>query len=766
MAYGARTWVPFGFGLLCGAFIGLLLFSFDDTPTATPGPSTVQVSEKWRVQLQRPAIPPNAQQNQATKVVRARFAATELGIRDKLMVIMLAQSALSVAINASIGNYVPRLQIYADASRIDADMSALTNLLPYRLNGVGSQRPHMHVLNSIFDQALHESYDWFFFMPDTTYVNPFELMRVASSLNWNRPVALGHADAEGNCVLQAGVLLSNAAMQLLIQQRHQCNTIVAASDHQAFEMCVRHATNLICRQSDQGQLYRWWRVEESGETGSAVHDHVHWLATSREFNSSLSVSPLLSEQDAATLHRHFLNVEIERIGIKVKEIEKRVHVFSNETSRGPSWPVGSLSPVRPPNRYQVPVWEYFTDLEIFRNEPNQNTLVAVARRKIEVELEDGEAPSGEQFDPRTMEFVKLRNGYRAFNARRGMEYILDLEYRQVRPRAAGVEAGATLVKRVRVCRPIHFTELLHQVPYVKEDTDITIVVPVESNEEADAARALLGRHMRLCLSASSMIDSRQTRLVLAVRGVDQITTHRLSEECKSWQTDTALLPLRPQSNAMIEAAALDEAIDHFGQQMIYVLLSPHADYQREFLDRVFFPVPFAEFHPLVVGVDRILNKANEQRSNSPDLPARKPSNSSDSGISFDLTSPESLASRMEYLRTAVPPAVTSLVALYGADYTNARGKLAQKAADGDATRLLDLSAIFLGQSDVHMLRTIEPSLRIRYHSRTCSNDLSPADLARCQVSRKQSFGTKSQLANTLFGNLDDLRLLRESEGLA
>lgn len=37
---------------------------------------------------------------------------------------------------------------------------------------------------------------------------------------------------------------------------------------------------------------------------------------------------------------------------------------------------------------------------------------------------------------------------------------------------------------------------------------------------------------------------------------------------------------------MIEAAALDEAIDHFGQQMIYVLLSPYADYQREFLDRV------------------------------------------------------------------------------------------------------------------------------------------------------------------------------------
>ncbi|KAI6235420.1 Hexosyltransferase [Aphelenchoides besseyi] len=814
MVYGPRTWVPFGFGLICGTFLALVLFTSKDVSTIQIESPEVQISENWKVQLQKPNALPIVQPNQTPKVIRARFAATELGIRDKLMVVMLAQSALSVTLNASIGGYVPRLQIYADAARIDADMSALTNLLPYRLNGVNGQRAHIHVLNSIFDQALHESYDWFYFMPDTTYVNPFELMRLTSSLNWNRPVALGHSDSNGNCIFQAGVLLSNAAIQLLIQQRHQCNTILATSDHQAFEMCVRHATGLTCHQTEQGQTYRWWRVEESGETGSAVHDHVHWLATSREFNSSLSVSPLLSEQDAVTLHKHFVSVEIERIGRQTVEIEKQVRNFANETSQGPSWPVGALSPARPPSRYQVPVWEYFTDLEIFRNEPNQNTrpltgndaldireVVAVARRKIEVELEDGDAPVGEVFNSRLMEFVKLRNGYRVFNALRGMEYILDLEYRHVRPKVSSVENGATILKRVRVCRPIHFTELLHQVPYVKEDTDITIVVPVESNDEAEAARALLGRHMRLCLSALTMIDSRQTRLVLAVRGLDQITTHRLSEEllhlkrkCKSWQTDTALLPLRPQSNAMIEAAALDEAIDHFGQQMIYVLLSPHADYQREFLDRVrintirhfqvFFPIPFAEFHPLVVGMDRLLNKANEQRSQTNSFTIKKSNTTNDSGISFDVTTAEALASRMEYLRSAVPNAVNTrplvvhkdrgffdtndfnVVALYGTDYINARGKLAQKAADGDATRLLDLSAIFLGQSEVHLLRTIEPSLRIRYHARACSTDLSPADLARCQVSRKQSFGAKAQLANTLFGNLDDLQLLRESEHLS
>lgn len=86
-------------------------------------------------------------------MVRARFAATELGVRERLIVVVLAQSALSVALNASVGPHVPRLQVYADAARIDADMSALSNLIPYRLNALTGQRSHVHILNSIADQV-------------------------------------------------------------------------------------------------------------------------------------------------------------------------------------------------------------------------------------------------------------------------------------------------------------------------------------------------------------------------------------------------------------------------------------------------------------------------------------------------------------------------------------------------------------------------------------------------------------------------------------
>lgn len=182
----------------------------------------------------------------------------------------------------------------------------------------------------------------------------------------------------------------------------------------------------------------------------------------------------------------------------------------------------------------------------------------------------------------------------------------------------------------------------------------------------------------------------------------------------------------------------------------------------------------------------MLNTASEQRDQLTEqqqqqILAARSNLTASFANQYDVTNQEVLTARINYLRSVIPSTITSrplfvhkdrgffdtnnfgVVSLYGVDYINARGKLAQKAADGDATRLLDLSAIFLGQSDIHMMRSIEPSLRIRYHPKQCSNDLSPSDFARCQLSYKSSFGTKSQLSNLLFGNIEDLHFYTEPE---
>lgn len=85
-----------------------------------------------------------------------------------------------------------------------------------------------------------------------------------------------------------------------------------------------------------------------------------------------------------------------------------------------------------------------------------------------------------------------------------------------------------------------------------------------------------------------------------------------------------------------------------------------------------------------------------------------------------------------------------MFSLYGADFVRARSRLDNKSV------LLDLSSLFLGQQDVHMMRAVEPTLRLRYHTRICDPELVDADYARCLLSRREGIASKAQLANLLF----------------
>lgn len=86
----------------------------------------------------------------------------------------------------------------------------------------------------------------------------------------------------------------------------------------------------------------------------------------------------------------------------------------------------------------------------------------------------------------------------------------------------------------------------------------------------------------------------------------------------------------------------------------------------------------------------------------------------------------------------------SVFSSYGADYVRARARLDSRSV------LLDLSSLFLGQQEVHLMRAVEPALRLRYHTRSCNPELVDADYARCLLSRREGLASKAQLANLLF----------------
>lgn len=56
--------------------------------------------------------------------------------------------------------------------------------------------------------------------------------------------------------------------------------------------------------------------------------------------------------------------------------------------------------------------------------------------------------------------------------------------------------------------------------------------------------------------------------------------------CKRSSLEASLLSVSSDTRTSLHAAeALDEAIDHFGPQSMFLLLSPYADIQKELLDR-------------------------------------------------------------------------------------------------------------------------------------------------------------------------------------
>lgn len=76
--------------------------------------------------------------------------ASELGIREKLMVIIFGQSSLSLSLNMSLAKYVPRVHIFVDAAQFSIDLSNSRDTTIYRSNG---QHAHIVILNNIFNMV-------------------------------------------------------------------------------------------------------------------------------------------------------------------------------------------------------------------------------------------------------------------------------------------------------------------------------------------------------------------------------------------------------------------------------------------------------------------------------------------------------------------------------------------------------------------------------------------------------------------------------------
>jgi len=209
--------IALALGLVVVPFVEDLQCADDADKAVTAGP-VMQTSTKSAVNRVKPRT-------------RPRFASTELGIKEKILFAITTSvdllSSRAVAVNKTMSPHPPKVLFFVTA------MSQSFNIPP-QLPLVTFINERI-VVNQTLLRALHyvterygTVYDWFFFSPDSVYVNSAKIMNFLDHISvagYNligKPIKSGYPGTM-ICDSSAGILMSSVSMEQRSQIPSICN---------------------------------------------------------------------------------------------------------------------------------------------------------------------------------------------------------------------------------------------------------------------------------------------------------------------------------------------------------------------------------------------------------------------------------------------------------------------------------------------------------------------------------------------------------------
>lgn len=445
-------------------------------------------------------------------------------------------------------------------------------------------------------------------------------------------------------------------------------------------------------------------------------------------NQAVTVTNVQTPANVFRLHKYFCNMELDQINQLMSNIEEAIQNSSQAAEERITWPAGIVTVTealallssklhlsllglsktnRPKNRYETFRWDYFTQTEIFEisNDQNVKTLSGINKKDIDSAIDFAVRKIESKYSD--LEFVSLLNGYKKFDPTRGIDYILDMKFCH---RSNPIK---TVTERVYLLRALSRAEIV-PAPYVTEASRVIVVIPIFPSD-AEAAARFLSDYVRTCLDTDE--NSRLALILFYSTIEEQSRCRNVVREVETLKRKYARGDLSPLDFYHVRSASVNptfDAIDFLirviGVDALYFTATPRTEIRGDFLNRVrmntivnfqvFFPVPFARYHPKLVG--------------------DKPDVSKTTGR-FD---------RRDF----------SVGSFYGADYAASRRVLSQ--ASNSKMELVDL---FLG-TKLHIMRTTDPALIVNYGNGICDPKLDEEAYSICLISKKEGLASKSQLA--------------------
>lgn len=680
---------------------------------------------------------------------RPRYYSTELGIREKLFIGVLSSqydvSTRGVALNKTVAHLVDKVMFFIDAP----GHRKLNISMPGGIVGFTDTRKILnafHMLKYITDNYLDE-FDFYFLVKDTTYIKGRQLYDLVQGISVSEDVHAGSGKRDEHstfCSLDAGLLLSNSVIRKIMSSLDWCvKNAFYDSDDDNVGQCVLHATGISCQESVQGHTLSSYTLHRSLNM-----EDIQQLTKDPNLDHALTVYPVQEPHILFQLHAYFCMVGLVHNKQDIATLRHSLVNMSELTPGGWSsvtWPVGIPSGIVPTNRFDVIRWDYFTDTEIYLDSDFSNGKKLEGADKNDIQyvvnasIKQMEADWGEH-----LQYRHLTNGYRRFDPSRGMDYRLDLAFRDTR-------TGQEVHKRIEVCKPLGKVEVV-PMPYVTENVRVNLVLPVEAEFKLEAIK-FMENYARICM------EKREKTFLMLVLLYDPSLPGKgtkddtflsvkemaltLSDRYKKDGSKIAWVSVKiPSSDGLandplLEFVVADLVVRKFSAESLILMCQSNMDLKQDYLNRVrmntilgwqvFSPIPFSEYHPDIV-------------------------------FSSTNTRPKELDINKTYGHYDTRD--ISHIAFYARDYTTARKKIEDRIpiirTDRDIDSVMNIKhnsqsslpsslyGMFVNARSLHILRAVEPGLRLHYRDRNCQDSN-----IHCAENRAYNLGSKSQLAQLI-----------------
>lgn len=723
-----------------------------------------QKDDEYEPRINLAGKPQKAQKTPQT-LIRPRYFSTELGIRDKLFIGILTKADTlvnyAVALNKTVAHLVDKILYFIDAP--SAQRLNVSNLKLPGIVGFTDTREILkpfHLLKYITDNFLEE-FDFFFLSKDTTYIRARELYDFIKKVSVSQDVYVGSPVAGQSefCSLDAGILLSNSVLRKIQKTLEWCvKSAFSDNDSDNIGRCVLHAVKLPCQQNIQGQLFQSFHLD-----GIQITTDNKQILKDHAFEKAITYFPIREPTEFFKLHLYLCKVAMMH---KKLDIANLRHSLLNMSHLAPggrkiiSWPIGNQPGNKPNNRFDILRWDYFTETHIYLSNDFTNVKLLSDAEKSDVLYVLSKAISfmEEKYDGQLL-YKRLVNGYRKFDPSRGMDYILDLAFRDN-------TNGKEVHKRIELCKPLGKVELL-PIPYVTENTRVNLILPIHASERK-AALNFIQQYTKVCMEKKDKTflllvffydpdapgKGKSDDIYKDIKDIAISLSNRFHKDSSKIAWVSIKLPSFSSkytivNEALLDFAAADLSIKKLLPESLVLFCHPSMEIRQDYLNRVrmntilqwqiFSPIPFIEMDPSIV-------------------------------YSPDLVQPLELDINKNYGH--FDGSNSKHISFYAKDYWKARKAMEHimpivrndkdilnlvKAHDINITNFAvhTIYSMFVRVSDLHVLRGVEPGLRLRYEEKACPQPTGISSVSaagiynNCIRSRAFNLGSRSQLAKLI-----------------